>query len=138
MDRSALKGRRIVLGVGGGIAAYKACEILRELQRAGAEVRVAMTKGATEFVQPLTFRALSGHPVLTDYFDPAQEGTFGHLDLSRWAELFLLAPATADLLARVHAGMANDAVTTSLIAFGGKVLLAPAMNVMMWNNAITQ
>lgn len=138
MDRTVLKGRRIALGVGGGIAAYKVCEVLRELQRGGAEVRVAMTPGATQFVTSLTFASLSGHPVLTDYYDPQQEGNFGHLDLSRWAELFLIAPATADLLARIHAGMANDAVTTSLVAFPRKVLLAPAMNVEMWNNALTQ
>ncbi|AGC46172.1 phosphopantothenoylcysteine decarboxylase/phosphopantothenate--cysteine ligase [Myxococcus stipitatus DSM 14675] len=138
MDASALKGRRIVVGVGGGIAAYKACELVRELQRAGAEVRVAMTEGARQFVTPLTFQALSGHPVLTDYFDPSQEGNFGHLDLARWAHAFVIAPATADLLARLRAGMANDAVTTSLLAFRGPVVLAPAMNVAMWDNAMTQ
>lgn len=138
MDASALQGRRVVVGVGGGIAAYKACELVRELQRSGAEVRVAMTEAAKEFVTPLTFQALSGHPVLTDYFDPNQEGNFGHLDLARWAELYVVAPATADLLARVRAGMAGDAVTTSLLAFRGPVLLAPAMNVAMWENRLTQ
>ncbi|MCP3164359.1 bifunctional phosphopantothenoylcysteine decarboxylase/phosphopantothenate--cysteine ligase CoaBC [Myxococcus qinghaiensis] len=138
MDVSALKGRRIVVGVAGGIAAYKACELVRELGRAGAEVRVAMTESARQFVTPLTFQALSGHPVLTDYFDPSQEGNFGHLDLARWAEAFVVAPATADLLARVRVGMANDAVTTSLLAFRGPVVLAPAMNVAMWDNAMTQ
>lgn len=138
MDVSALKGRRVVVGVGGGIAAYKACELVRELGRAGAEVRVAMTESARQFVTPLTFQALSGHPVLTDYFDPAQEGNFGHLDLARWAEAYVVAPATADLLARLRAGMANDAVTTSLLAFRGPVVLAPAMNVAMWDNPLTQ
>ena len=138
MDVTALKGRRVVVGVGGGIAAYKACELVRELGRAGAEVRVAMTEAARQFVTPLTFQALSGHPVLTDYFDPAQEGNFGHLDLARWAEAFVIAPATADLLARLRAGMANDAVTTSLLAFRGPVVLAPAMNVAMWDNPLTQ
>jgi phosphopantothenoylcysteine decarboxylase/phosphopantothenate--cysteine ligase len=138
MDVTALKGRRVVVGVGGGIAAYKACDLVRELGRAGAEVRVAMTESARQFVTPLTFQALSGHPVLTDYFDPAQEGNFGHLDLARWAEAFVVAPATADLLARIRAGMANDAVTTSLLAFRGPVVLAPAMNVAMWDNAMTQ
>ena len=113
MDASALQGRRVVVGVGGGIAAYKACELVRELQRSGAEVRVAMTEAAKQFVTPLTFQALSGHPVLTDYFDPNQEGNFGHLDLARWAELYVVAPATADLLARVRAGMAGDAVKFS-------------------------
>src|SRR5574339_1225989 len=138
MEPSSLHGRRVALGVGGGIAAYKACELVRELGRAGAEVRVAMTEAAKQFVTPLTFQALSGHPVLTDYFDPAQEGNFGHLDLARWAELYVVAPATADLLARIRAGMGNDAVTTSLLAFRGPVVLAPAMNVAMWDNPLTQ
>ena len=138
MDVSALQGRRVVVGVGGGIAAYKACELVRELGRAGAEVRVVMTEAARQFVTPLTFQALSGHPVLTDYFDPAQEGNFGHLDLARWAELFILAPATADLMARIRAGLGDNAVTTSLLAFRGPVLLAPAMNVAMWENEQTQ
>ncbi len=138
MDASALQGRRVIVGVGGGIAAYKACELVRELGRAGAQVRVAMTQAATQFVTPLTFQALCGHPVLTDYFDPSQEGNFGHLDLARWAELYVVAPATADLLARIRAGMGNDAVTTSLLAFKGPVVLAPAMNVAMWDNERTQ
>jgi phosphopantothenoylcysteine decarboxylase/phosphopantothenate--cysteine ligase len=124
--------------VGGGIAAYKACELVRELRRRGAEVRVALTAAAQQFVTALTFQSLSGHPALTDYFDPGQEALFGHLHLARWAELFVLAPATADLLARVRAGMANDAVTTSLLAFRGTVVVAPAMNVAMYENAITQ
>src|SRR5918998_3062930 len=134
----ALQGRRVIVGVGGGIAAYKACELVRELGRAGAQVRVAMTEAAKQFVTPLTFQALSGHPVLTDYFDPAQEGNFGHLDLARWAEAYVVAPATADLLARIRAGMGGDAVTTSLLAFRGPVVLAPAMNVAMWENRLTQ
>ena len=138
MDRSVLSGQRVVVGVGGGIAAYKACELVRELQRAGAEVRVAMTPGAREFVTPLTFQALSGHPVLSDYFDPSQEASFGHIELARWADLVVLAPATADLLARVRAGMGNDAVTTTLLAYRGRVLVAPAMNTVMWENAQTQ
>ncbi|CAM4008433.1 bifunctional phosphopantothenoylcysteine decarboxylase/phosphopantothenate--cysteine ligase CoaBC [Corallococcus sp. ZKHCc1 1396] len=138
MDASALKGRRIIVGVGGGIAAYKACELVRELGRAGAEVRVAMTEAARQFVTPLTFQALCGHSVLTDYFDPAQEGNFGHLDLARWGEAFVVAPATADLLAKLRVGLGGDAVTTSLLAFKGPVVLAPAMNVAMWENARTQ
>ncbi|HVE81990.1 MAG TPA: bifunctional phosphopantothenoylcysteine decarboxylase/phosphopantothenate--cysteine ligase CoaBC [Myxococcales bacterium] len=138
MGALSLSGRRIAVGVGGGIAAYKACELVRELRRRGAEVRVALTAAAQQFVTALTFQSLSGHPALTDYFDPGQEALFGHLHLARWAELYALAPATADLLARVRAGMANDAVTTSLLAFRGKVVLAPAMNVAMYENAITQ
>lgn len=134
----SLKGRKIAVGVGGGIAAYKACELVRELSRAGAEVRVAMTPAATQFVTPLTLQNLSHNPVLTDYFDPSQEGMYGHLRLARWADLYILAPATADLLARINAGMANDAVTTSLLAYTGPVLFAPAMNVAMWRNPLTQ
>jgi phosphopantothenoylcysteine decarboxylase / phosphopantothenate---cysteine ligase len=138
MDASLLQGRRVIVGVGGGIAAYKACELVRELGRAGAEVRVAMTEAAQQFVTPLTFQALCGHPVLTNYFDPAQEGNFGHLDLARWGEAFVVAPATADLLARIRVGLGGDAVTTSLLAFRGPVVLAPAMNVAMWDNERTQ
>lgn len=138
MDRSVLDGRRVAVGVGGGVAAYKACELVRALRHAGAEVRVAMTPAAQAFVTPLTLQSLSGHPVLTEPFDAASEAGFGHLALARWAELFVVAPATADLLARIRAGMANDGVTTPLLAFQGPVLLAPAMNVAMWNNALTQ
>lgn len=137
MGTGPLKDRRIAVGVGGGIAAYKACDLVRELWRAGAQVRVAMTAAAQQFVTPLTFQSLTKAPVLTDYFEPGQEAQFGHLQLAKWAELFVLAPATADLIARIRAGMANDAVTTSLLAFRGPVLLAPAMNVAMWENAIT-
>lgn len=136
--RGWLKGRRVALGVGGGIAAYKACDFVRELRRAGAEVRVAMTPAAQQFVTPLTMQALSGHPVQTDSFDPVQETSFGHLHLARWADVFVIAPATADLIARIHAGLANDVVTTPLLAFRGPVLLAPAMNTAMWDNARTQ
>lgn len=138
MSHEALKGRRIAVGVGGGIAAYKVCDLVRELGRAGATVRVAMTEAAQQFVTALTFQSLTHQPVLTNYFDPGQEALFGHLDLAKWAELYVVAPATADLIARIRAGMANDAVTTSLVAFRGKVLLAPAMNVAMWENELTQ
>ena len=134
-----LQGKRIAVGVGGGIAAYKACELVRELRRAGREVRVAMTPGgAASSSRRSPSRRSPATPVLTDYFDAAQEANFGHLDLARWAELYVVAPATADLLARIRAGMANDAVTTSLLAFRGPVLLAPAMNVAMWENRRTQ
>lgn len=138
MSTGYLRGRRIALGVGGGIAAYKAADLVRELQRAGATVRVAMTNAAREFVTPLTLQSLSGHPVFTDPFDPAQDSSFGHLHLPRWADAFVIAPATADLIARIRAGMGNDAVTTALLAFRGPVLLAPAMNTAMWDHAQTQ
>ncbi|MEW5739095.1 MAG: bifunctional phosphopantothenoylcysteine decarboxylase/phosphopantothenate--cysteine ligase CoaBC [Myxococcota bacterium] len=138
MSTNYLQGRRIAIGVGGGIAAYKVGDLIRELRRQGATVRVAMTKAAQEFITPLTLQSLSGQPVLTDYFDVAQEEQFGHLHLARWADAFVIAPATADLIARIRLGMANDAVTTSLLAFRGPVLLAPAMNTAMWENAATQ
>jgi phosphopantothenoylcysteine decarboxylase/phosphopantothenate--cysteine ligase len=128
----------VALGVGGGIAAYKACEVARQLIKAGAEVRVAMTPAAQQFVTSLTFQNLTGRPVLTDLLDPAQDATFGHIELARWADLFVVAPATADLLARIRAGFAQDAVTTSLLAYRGNVLLAPAMNTVMWENVFTQ
>ncbi len=97
-----------------------------------------MTPSAREFITPLTMQALSGHPVLTDSFDPVQETSFGHLHLARWADAFVVVPATADLIARIRAGIANDVVTTPLLAFRGPVLLAPAMNTAMWENARTQ
>ncbi|MBK7860733.1 MAG: bifunctional phosphopantothenoylcysteine decarboxylase/phosphopantothenate--cysteine ligase CoaBC [Archangiaceae bacterium] len=133
-----LRGRRIALCVGGGIAAYKTADLTRELMRAGATVRIAMTPAAREFITPLTLQSLSGHPVFTDPFDPAQDSSFGHLHLPRWADAFVIAPATADLLARIRAGMGNDAVTTALLAFRGPVLLAPAMNTAMWENPVTK
>jgi phosphopantothenoylcysteine decarboxylase/phosphopantothenate--cysteine ligase len=133
-----LQGKRIAVGVGGGIAAYKAGDFVRELRRQGATVRVAMTKAAQEFITPLTMQSLSGDAVLTDYFDASQEEKFGHLHLARWADAFVVLPATADLLARITAGMGNDAVTTSLLAFRGPVLLAPAMNTAMWDHPATQ
>lgn len=133
-----LQGKRIAVGVGGGIAAYKAGDFVRELRRQGATVKVAMTKAAQEFITPLTMQSLSGDAVLTDYFDATQEEKFGHLHLARWADAYVVLPATADLLARIAAGMANDAVTTSLLAFRGPVLLAPAMNTAMWDHPATQ
>lgn len=133
-----LQGKRIAVGVGGGIAAYKAGDFVRELRRQGATVKVSMTKAAQEFITPLTLQSLSGEAVLTDYFDASQEEKFGHLHLARWADAYVVLPATADLLARIAAGMANDAVTTSLLAFRGPVLLAPAMNTAMWEHPATQ
>src|SRR5512144_2279938 len=135
---SAFKDRTVVLGVGGGIAAYKACEVARLVVRDGGRVRVAMTPAATRFVTPLTFQALSGAPVLVDLFDPEAERIYGHLGLARSADLILVAPATADLLARLRAGMADDAVTTTALAVTCPVLLAPAMNTRMWKNAAVQ
>ncbi len=128
----------MVLCVGGGIAAYKACELARLVVKGHGTVRVAMTPAATRFVGPLTLQALSGAPVLVDLLDTATELTYGHLQLARMADLVLVAPATADLLARLRVGMADDAVSTTVLAATCPVLLAPAMNTRMWRNAAVQ
>jgi phosphopantothenoylcysteine decarboxylase/phosphopantothenate--cysteine ligase len=138
MRRMIFQNRTVVLGVGGGIAAYKACELARLVVKGRGTVRVAMTPAATRFVQPLTFQAISGAPVLVDLLDPSAEQSYGHLALARLADLVVIAPATADLLARIRAGMADDAVTTTVLAATCPVLLAPAMNTRMWRNAATQ
>lgn len=133
-----LKGKRIVLGVAGGIAAYKAAELVRLFVKAEAEVHVVMTAGAREFVTPLTFQTLSGHRVGTELFDLGQESEIGHIKLADRADLVVVAPATADLIARHAAGMADDLLATVLLATKAPVLLAPAMNVNMWEHPITQ
>jgi phosphopantothenoylcysteine decarboxylase/phosphopantothenate--cysteine ligase len=132
-----LSGRRIVLGVSGGIAAYKAAELVRLFVKAGAEVRVMMTEGARKFVQPLTFQALSQHPVAVDTFDLQQEATIGHIELADRAELLVIAPASADVIARLAHGLANDVVTTVALACRAPLLVAPAMNVNMWSHPAT-
>ena len=132
------QNRTVVLCVGGGIAAYKACEVARLVVKGRGTVRVAMTRAATRFVQPLTFQAIAGAPVLVDLLDPAADMAYGHLALARMADLVVVAPATADLLARIHAGMADDAVTTTVLAATCPILVAPAMNTRMWRNAATQ
>ena len=133
-----LNGRRIVVGVAGGIAAYKAAELVRALVKAGAEVRVVMTDAAQKFITPLTLQALSQHPVATDTFDPTQEATIGHIALADTAELLVIAPATADVIARLAHGLANDLLTTVALACRAPLLLAPAMNVNMWRHPATQ
>jgi phosphopantothenoylcysteine decarboxylase / phosphopantothenate---cysteine ligase len=135
---NAFKDRTIVLAVSGGIAAYKACEVVRLIVKAGGAVRVVMTPAATRFVTPLTFQALSGAPALVDLFSEEAERTYGHLSLAREAQLLILAPATADLLARLRTGMADDAVATTALAVTCPVLLAPAMNTRMWKNPVVQ
>ncbi|ACL64931.1 phosphopantothenoylcysteine decarboxylase/phosphopantothenate/cysteine ligase [Anaeromyxobacter dehalogenans 2CP-1] len=132
------RNRTVVVCVGGGIAAYKACDLTRLIVKGNGKVRVAMTPAATRFVAPLTFQALSGAPVLTDLFEPAADLTYGHLEMARVADLVVVAPATADLIARIRAGMADDAVTTAVLAATCPVLLAPAMNTRMWRNVATQ
>ncbi|TLX58867.1 bifunctional phosphopantothenoylcysteine decarboxylase/phosphopantothenate--cysteine ligase CoaBC [Stutzerimonas nosocomialis] len=130
--------KRIVLGVGGGIAAYKSAELVRRLREHGAEVRVVMTHGGREFITPLTLQALSGHPVHLDLLDPAAEAAMGHIELARWADLVLVAPATADLMARLAQGVANDLLTTLVLATDAPVALAPAMNQAMWRDPATE
>jgi len=130
--------KRIVLGVGGGIAAYKSAELVRRLRDQGAEVRVVMTQGGREFITPLTLQALSGHPVHMDLLDPAAEAAMGHIELAKWADLILIAPATADLMARLAQGLANDLLTTLVLATDAPVALAPAMNQAMWRDEATQ
>jgi len=135
---SNLADRRILLGVTGGIAAYKAAELTRLLVRAGACVRVVMTRAAQDFVGPLTFQALSGEQVHTDLLDPDAEAAMGHIELARWADLVLVAPASADVLARMANGQADDLLTTLCLATQAPVAVAPAMNHAMWAHAATQ
>lgn len=132
-----LFNRNIVLGVSGGIAAYKSAELIRQLKTLGADVRVVMTRGAREFITPLTLQALCGHPVHTDLLDPEAELGMGHIELARWADLLLVAPATADLLARLAQGRADDLLTTVALATAAPKLLAPAMNQQMWRAPAT-
>ncbi len=131
-------GRRIVVAVTGGIAAYKACELVSTLVKLGAEVRVAMTPNATQFVGAATFRALSGHPVACDMFAEPQSDEIAHVSLAEFAELIAVVPATANLLGKVAAGICDDFVTTIICAGRGPVLVAPAMNWRMWENPIVQ
>ena len=132
-----LGGQRILLCVGGGIAAYKALELVRRLRDAGASVQVAMTAGAQQFVTPLSFQALSGHPARTTLWDSAAEQAMGHLELARWADRVVVAPATADLLARLAHGLADDLVTTLCLATAAPLSVAPAMNHRMWRHPAT-
>lgn len=133
-----LRGKRIVLGVTGGIAAYKAAELTRLLIRQGASVQVAMTEAATRFVTAVTFQALSGRPVYTDQWDARVANNMAHIDLSREADAILIAPASADFLAKIAHGMAGDLLTTLALARSCNMLVAPAMNRQMWDNPATQ
>ena len=132
-----LFNRNVLLGVSGGIAAYKSAELVRQLQERGASVRVIMTHGAQEFITPLTLQALSGNPVHTDLLDAEAEQGMGHIELARWADLLLIAPATADLIARLSSGRADDLLTTVTLATAAPVMLAPAMNQQMWRDPAT-
>lgn len=133
-----LTHKRVLLGVTGGIAAYKSAELVRLLRRAGAEVRVVMTRSAAEFITPMTLQALSGNPVRQGLFDPAHEAAMGHIELARWADQVVVAPASADFIARLTAGMADDLLATLCLATTAPILLAPAMNHRMWLAPATQ
>ena len=124
--------KRILLGITGGIAAYKCAELTRLLIKAGAEVRVGMTRAATEFITPLTMQALSGQRVHLDLLDSDAEAAMGHIELARWADLVLIAPATADFIARIAQGQADDILSTMVLATSAKIAIAPAMNQAMW------
>lgn len=130
--------KSVVLIVSGGIAAYKALDIVRRLRDVGASVRVVMTAAAQQFVGQLSFQALSGQPVHTDLLDPQAEAAMGHIELARWADIIVVAPATADFIARIRSGMANDLATTTCLASRAPLLLAPAMNQQMWYHDATQ
>jgi len=129
---------RVVLGVTGGIAAYKSAELTRRLKDRGADVQVVMTAGAREFVTPLTFQALSGRPVRTDLWDAAAEAAMGHIELARWPQRIVIAPATADFIARLAHGLADDLLSTLCLATDAPIVVVPAMNRLMWSNAATQ
>ena len=131
-----LTGKKIVVGVTGGIAAYKACDLVSRLKKRGAQVRVVLTEHACQFVQPLTFETLSGNPAYTDSFDRKYE--IGHVALAKWADLLLIAPATANCMAKMACGIADDLLSTTCLAVRCPVLVAPAMNSAMWRNPATQ
>jgi len=134
---STLSNKRIIVGITGGIAAYKSAEIVRRLQDRGAEVRVVMTPSAEEFIRPLTLQALSGHPVHADLLDPEAEAGMGHIELARWADLLLIAPATADFIASMVHGRGNSLLNALYLATPAKVAVAPAMNQGMWSHPAT-
>ena len=137
-DQQGLAGKKILLGISGGIAAYKCAELTRRLIERGTQVQVVMTNAAKEFITPLTMQAVSGRPVSDSLLDPAAEASMGHIELAKWADLVLLAPATADLIARMTAGMGNDLLTTLVLATDAPVAVSPAMNQQMYSNPATQ
>ena len=138
MTTASLSGRKVLLIVGGGIAAYKALELVRLLKKSGAEVMSVLTSAGAEFVTPMSLAALTGHPVRQALFMPEDETAMGHIELSRWADLVVVAPATAGLIAKAANGLADDLASTTLIATDKRVLLAPAMNVRMWEHPAVQ
>jgi phosphopantothenoylcysteine decarboxylase/phosphopantothenate--cysteine ligase len=135
---SRLYNKHVILAISGGIAAYKSAELARLLIKAGAQVQVVMTSGATEFITPLTLQALSGNPVHQHLLNPQAEAGMGHIQLARWADVLLVAPASANVMARLAQGQADDLLTTLCLATAAPVLLAPAMNQAMWRDQATQ
>ena len=133
-----ITNKQILIGISGGIAAYKTAELARQLIKNGADVRVCMTKAACEFITPLTLQALTGNSVHTDLLDVDAEAGMGHIELARWADLIMIAPASADFMARITHGHANDLLSTICLATDAPIHLAPAMNRLMWSNAATQ
>jgi len=133
-----LSGKKILLGVTGGIACYKSCELLRRLQEQNAQIRVVLTHAAQAFVTPLTFQALSGNPVHTDLFDLEQESKISHIELADWPDLIVIAPATADFIAKTAHGLSGDLLSTLVLASRAPLLFCPSMNVNMWENLATQ
>src|ERR1700741_460943 len=133
-----MQGKRILLGVTGGIAASQSPDLVRRLREQGAEVQVVLTAGAREFVTPMTFQAVSGREVRSDLWDPEAEKAMSHIELARWADFVIIAPATADFVARLATGQADDLLTTLCLATAAPIALAPAMNRLMWANAATQ
>lgn len=138
LSGSRTSGTKVLLGISAGIAAYKSAMLARLLKQAGCEVRVVMTEGAQAFITPLTLQALTGEPVRTSLLDPEAEAGMGHIELARWADTILIAPATADLMARLAAGMADDLLTTLCLASQSRKVMAPAMNQAMWAHPATQ
>jgi phosphopantothenoylcysteine decarboxylase/phosphopantothenate--cysteine ligase len=135
---SSFEGKRILLGVTGGIAAYKACDLTSRLTQKGATVRVVMTREACEFVTPLTFRSLSRGPVFTEMFETPREFDPAHVSLAEWAEVLVIAPATANVIGKIACGIADDLLTCSVMATKAPILIAPAMNAAMYENGIVQ
>jgi phosphopantothenoylcysteine decarboxylase / phosphopantothenate---cysteine ligase len=136
--RSQLYGRNILLGVTGGIACYKACELVRRLKEFGADVRVVMTRGSLAFITPLSFQAVSGNPVHTELLDEKAEAGMGHIELAKWADRVLIAPASANFIERLARGSADDLLSTICLATRAPVQVAPAMNQAMWSNPACQ
>ncbi|MDX3773487.1 bifunctional phosphopantothenoylcysteine decarboxylase/phosphopantothenate--cysteine ligase CoaBC [Chromatiaceae bacterium AAb-1] len=136
--QQTLAEKRILLGISGGIAAYKSADLVRRLKERGADVRVILTDAAQQFITPLTLQAVSANPVSTSLLDPAAEAAMGHIELAKWAELILIAPASADVIARIAHGIANDLLTTCVLASAAPVAVAPAMNQQMYRNIATQ